>query len=151
MFFWIVTGIKSHLPDRLPEWVMGFAILNYGLGLVGPGDAWTSPTAWAAMAHYAPENAWGWLCVMLGIARLMALVINGTFADTAYSRFSPHVRGSTAVAALGFWMMVMLSVSASGSIGSRIYVLPLVLEVWCIFHAWRDTGRARTARDGMAR
>ena len=151
MFIRIVTGIRDHFESRIVEWVMGAAILNYGLGLVSPGTAWTNPDPWRVLAYYAPENAWGWLCVLLGLLRLIALVVNGTFADTAYSRFSPHVRGVTALGALGFWMMVLLSVSASGSIGSRIYILPLVLEVWCIFHAWRDTGRAKAARDGMAR
>lgn len=151
MFFRIVTGITTHFEARIVEWVMGAVILNYGLGLVGKADAWTSPTAWAAMAYYMPENAWGWLCIAIGLVRLLALAVNGTFADTAYSRYSPHVRGVTALAGLGFWIMVLLSVSSSGSIGTRIYLLPFVLEVWCIFHAWRDTGRARAARDGLAR
>ena len=89
-------------------------------------------------------------CIAAGLARLLALAVNGTFANTAYSRYSPHVRGVTAIASAAFWFMVLLSVSAVATAGNRIYPLPLALELWCIFHAWRDTGRAKAARDGLA-
>ncbi|MDB5540509.1 MAG: hypothetical protein JWQ89_2236 [Devosia sp.] len=150
MFFRIVTGIKTHFESRVTEWFMGLTLTNYGLGLVGANDAWANVTAWQGMTQYLPENAWGWLCIAAGLARLLALAVNGTFADTAYSKYSPHVRGITAIASAAFWFMVLLSVSAVATAGNRIYPLPLALELWCIFHAWRDTGRAKAASDGMA-
>jgi hypothetical protein len=150
MFFRVVTGIRDHFEARVTEWIMGASLTYYGLGLVGEGDFWTNPKAWAGMTQYMGENGWGWLCVGLGLGRLAALAINGTFADTVYSRYSPLVRGFTAIASAAFWFMVILSVSAVASAGSRIYPLPLVLELWCVFHAWRDTGRAKAARNGMA-
>jgi hypothetical protein len=148
MFFRIVTGIASHFESRLPEWVMAGTIAWWGLKLVGEENAWSNPQAWSNMLTLMPENAWGWLCVGLGLTRLLALAINGTFSDTAYSRFSPHIRGLCAIAGAWLWLMVFISVSAVSTSGSGIYQLPLALDVWCIFHAWRDVGRAKAARDG---
>ena len=34
------------------------------------------------MTQYATENTWGWVCIALGLARIAALTVNGTFADT---------------------------------------------------------------------
>lgn len=146
MFFRIVTGVRSHFEARVTEWIMGFATVNYGIGLVGSNDAWTNSLAWAGMLRYMPENAWGWFCILAGTARLVALALNGTFADTVYSRYSPHVRGITAFASAVFWFMVIMSVSAVASSGSRIYPLPLALEVWCLHRAWVDAGRGVKAK-----
>lgn len=148
MFIRVVTGIKTHFEARFVEWVMGGTAVWYGLKLVGEETAWTNTAAWQNMSSIMPENEWGWVCVSLGIARLLALAINGTFANTAYSRYSPVVRGLTAIVGAWFWLMAFMSVSASSGSGGGIYQLPLILDVWCVFHAWRDVGRARAARDG---
>lgn len=148
MFIRIVTGIKSHFEARFSEWVMGATMTWYGLHLAGKSTAWPNPAAWQGMLEHAPENAWGWLCIALGILRLLALAINGTFANTAYSRYSPHVRGVTAVLGATFWFMVFMSVSAVSSSESGIYQLPLVIDLWCVWHAWRDTGRVGAAKNG---
>lgn len=153
MFLRIVTGIREHFDARVIEWGMGSFILYYGFGLAGPANGWTVPAAWAGMLQYLPENGWGLVCIALGVARLLALGINGTFAGTIYSRFSPTVRGICAIASATFWFMVILSVSAVPSIGSRTYLLPLAFEIWCVSRAWRDNGhegqRAR-AKGGVA-
>lgn len=151
MFFRLVVGIREYFEQRVVEWLMGGMILNYGFGLVGESVAWTSPPAWERMAYYMPENSWGWLCILIGALRLIALALNGTFSTTVYARYSPPVRVVTAIGGLGFWIIVLLSISATGSIGTRAYLLPFLLEVWCIFHAGRDMGRAEAGGDGMAR
>jgi hypothetical protein len=96
MFIRIVTGITSHFPERVIEWIMGVTLIWWGSKLVGPADAWSNPAAWQGMLMWMSEDAWGWNCTGLGVARLLALAINGTFADTLYSRFSPLVRGVSA-------------------------------------------------------
>lgn len=142
MFIRIVTGIRTHFEARVVEWVMGGTLIWWGSKLVGPNDAWSNPDAWAGMLLWMDENTWGWNCIGLGIARLLALGVNGTFADTLYSRFSPVVRGLSAGLSATLWFLVFLSVSAVSTSGSGIYQLPLVLELWCVIHAWRDSGRA---------
>lgn len=148
MFIRVVTGIRTHFEARFVEWVMGGTAVWWGLKLVGDDTAWTNPAAWENMAALMHENQWGWLAIALGVARLLALAINGTFADTAYSRYSPVVRGLTAIIGAWLWLMVFLSVSTVSTSGSGIYQLPLILDVWCVFNAWRDVGRAKAASDG---
>lgn len=150
MFFRIVTGIKSHFEERVIEWVMGATLVWWGSKLVGDNIAWTNKIAWAGMLQWMTEEAWGWNCIGLGIARLLALAVNGTFSDTVYSRFSPVVRGLSAVLSATLWFLVLLSVSAISSSGSGIYQLPLVLELWCVFHAWRETGRVWKIEHGRS-
>jgi hypothetical protein len=40
---------------------------------------------------------------MIGLVRLLALIVNGTFADSIYARWSPHVRGVCAFLSCGIW------------------------------------------------
>lgn len=152
VFLRVVTDIRKHFEARIAEWALAFYLLNYGMGLLSP-DAWTNPTAWAGMTQYLSQTNWGTVCVGIGIARLLALAINGTFADTIYAKYSPTVRGICAGLSATFWFMVILSLSAVPSVGSRAYLLPFGLEIWCIFHAWRDDGRQRSRgrKSGLAR
>lgn len=149
MFFRIVLGVSRHFESRITEWAMGGTIMWWGAKLIGPENVWHDSAPWAEMLRWLPENTWGWVCIVLGLLRLIALTVNGTFADTAYSRFSPHVRGITAIAGATVWFMIFVSVSAVPTAGSGIYQLPLVLDLWCVFHAWREVGRARAKRDGL--
>lgn len=148
VFLRIYTGIRDHFAVRVAEWAMGLYLLNYGLGLLSRDGGWTNPAAWAGMTQYMPQQGWALVCITIGLARLLALAINGTFADTLYARWSPLVRGVAALASATFWFMVILSLSAVPSVGSRTYMLPLFLEIWCIFHAWRDDGRQRSRNRG---
>lgn len=148
MFIRIVTGITSHFEARVNEWVMAATSIWYGSKLIGANVAWSNPDAWAGMLNWMSEEAWGWNCIGLGIARLLALAVNGTFSETWYARFSPLVRGVSSILGATFWFLVFLSVNAVATAGSGIYQLPLVLELWCVFHAWRDTGRVWAAHHG---
>jgi hypothetical protein len=150
MFIRVVTGIRSHFEQRFPEWLSAATISYWGLKLVGESDAWTNPQAWAGLLRLAPENAWGWSCMAIGTFWLVALAINGTFADTAYSKASPYVRGIAAMLSTVIWLQVFLSVNAVTTSGSGIYQLPLILGIWCVFIAWRDIGRVRVSPNGLA-
>jgi hypothetical protein len=147
MFLKVVSGIRSHFPERIVEWCMAATCAWWGWTLAQPGTAWTNPTAWAGMLRIASEDTWGLVSLLAGGFWLVALAINGTFADTVYARHSPTVRGVAALGSAFVWFQVVLSVSASQSAGSGIYPLPLVLSFWCIFSSWRDIGRERNNAD----
>lgn len=148
VFLRVVTGIRDHFESRVPEWAMGIFISIYGAGLIDPAGGWTVKAAWLGMTSMMSQQWWAVACILIGAFRLVALAVNGTFADTVYSRYSPLVRGLAALASATFWFMVVLSLSAVPSVGSRTYLLPLSLEIWCIFHAWRDDGRQRSRKPG---
>jgi len=141
MIIRIVTGVRRHFEARFVEWAMATCLTFWGLNLAGEGRAWSNAEAWAGMTRLASEDTWGWICVTAGAAWLLALTVNGTFANTWYSRYSPLVRGLAAIVAAMIWFQVYTSVVAAQTSGSGIYPLPLALSIWCVFHAWRDIGR----------
>ena len=152
MFIRIVTGIARHLPERGLEWVMAVNIIWWGWKITAPDPQWANPVAWEFMLSWGlSEEGWGWLCVIIGAIRLLALVINGTFADTWYSALSPWVRACTAGMGAIVWFMVFLSVSAANTSGAGIYQLPLILDLWCSLHVFFATGRASRGMTGNAR
>jgi hypothetical protein len=144
MFIKIVTGVRSHFEARFVEWVMATTLTFWGFNLAGDSQAWANPTAWEGMLRIASEETWGATCLAVGGLWLLALTINGTFGNTWYSRYSPVVRGCMAGAAAMIWFLVYTSVVTAQTSGSGIYPLPLALSIWCVFHAWRDVGRAGT-------
>lgn len=143
MFIRIVTGIQTHFPDRALEWLCAANIVYWGARLTAPTDAWTNAAAWEFMLSWGlSENQWGWVFVLIGAVRLLALVINGTFAGTWYAAASPWVRATTAGAGAVVWFMVFLSVNAVQTSGGAIYQLPLVLDLWCSLRLFYLIGRA---------
>jgi hypothetical protein len=143
MFIRIVSGIQDHFPDRALEWVCAANIVYWGARLTGENDAWVNPDAWRFMLSFGlTENQWGWICVAIGVMRLLALIINGTFAGTWYSAASPWVRGITAGAGAAVWFAVFLSVNSVQTSGGAIYQLPLVLDLWCSLRMFYVIGRA---------
>lgn len=143
MFIRVVTGIAEHLDVRIPEWIGGIGLIIYGLNLVLTPTSWTNPDAWSLMLTITSEDNWGLICCVAGSLWLLALTVNGTFANTAYSRYSPNVRGTCALISAAIWFLVVMSVVAAQSSGRGIYPFPLAISVWCVFNAWRDVGRVR--------
>jgi len=142
MFLRVVYGVKAHLPERALEWVLAFNMVWWGWKLTDPATQWSNAAAWSFMLSFWSEEAWGWLCVIIGGLRITALIINGTFANTWYSAASPWVRALTAGTGAIVWFMVVLSVTAANTSGAGIYQLPLILDLWCSLHVFFKTGRA---------
>jgi len=155
MFIRIVTGIRDHFEERFIEWCMAATATYWGWTVAQPGIAWTNETAWAGMVRVAAlfgvpalaaEDTWGMLCMVAGGFWLVALAVNGTFAETIYARHSPKVRGVAAFGSAVVWFQILISVSAAQTSGAGIYPLPLVMSLWCVFNAWRDIGHERRTR-----
>ncbi|WP_139267612.1 MULTISPECIES: hypothetical protein [unclassified Beijerinckia] len=70
--------------------------------------------------------------IALGILRLLALVINGTFADTWYGRWTHHVRGFLALYSLYVWT----------TIDSRLLLPIIIIEFSNLALAFGDSGAA---------
>lgn len=136
----IVNGVATHLPTRVTEWALAAILFNWGGILLLPQETFAG-ASYQAMLVIAPESTWGVGCLAIGAARLLALVINGTFADSAYSRWSPRVRVVASVLSTFFWLQIVLSFVAGGTYGTGMAVYPvlLVLELYSAHRASRDT------------
>lgn len=161
MFIRIVTGIREHFDERKIEWATAAAATWWGWNLALPDQAWTNPAVWAGMTRAAgwlfgvppeaAEDTWGLVSMVAGGFWLLALALNGTFADTVYAQYSPWVRAFAAAGSAIFWFEVLLSVTAVRNAGWGIYPLPLVLSIMCVLNAWRDVGYERRARHAKHR
>ena len=147
----VVRGVTEHFESRIVEWAMTLGMLVWGSNLTQPDVSFAfAPSAWKGLTivpYLGTAAAWGALCLWIAGVRLLALVINGSFNGTRYAAYSPTVRGVSALLASAVWFEVQLSVMAVPSPGRFTYVLPLLLDIWCVFHAGRDTGRAKVKRD----
>ncbi|WP_129505151.1 hypothetical protein [Bosea sp. Tri-54] len=86
------------------------------------------------------EDAWGKLAIAIGTFRLLALIINGTFARTWYGRWSPHVRALASFLTCFLWFQISFGLfnSDAATTGLAVYPGLLVLDAMNIVAATRD-------------
>lgn len=146
-------GVRHHFPARKAEWACAFMSLGIGIQFLQPESTFALSRAYAGMAAMAPEGVWGAACFGVGAIRLAALIINGTFAESWYGRWSPHVRASLAALACFVWTTLWIGVVNSAtpaSLGLAIWPVVLFLDIANVVQATHDARdqdmRARNAR-----
>lgn len=137
----IASGIRKHLPARASEWALSAILLIWGLNcLLTPG--YLDRPAWQVLGAWGSQSLWGCAALTIALSRFIALVINGTFADTSWSRFSPHVRAAMAFLSCFFWMSQALSVWATETTATGLST-PAVLFALDIYNIVRTSTDAR--------
>ena len=139
------AGVREHFRLRVSEWFTAALLLQFGWILYFPPDVFSSSPGFRVLAEWANEETWGAGCIVVGLARLAALTINGTFRRF---RWSPLIRAVTSFASAYLWMQITLGIwySGSGLTGVGTYRLVLFLEAWNFMRACLDTGRAMHRR-----
>lgn len=145
----LVRGVVDHFPSRASEWIMSGVLITWGIILLGPNNVFASSPAWAEMSYVATENTWGLFAVSIGMMRLLALFINGTFPRTWYGKISPKVRAF--MSALSVLVLVSISIglySATGleTTGLAVYPWLAVLDFWNVLRASSDAGQMDEGR-----
>ncbi|WP_336801825.1 hypothetical protein [Kaistia sp. MMO-174] len=154
----IATGITSHMPSRASEWTLAAILLNWGLNVaMTPGyldrEYWTTLRDLLPSEPFSPVVFWGGGAIVVAALRLLALVINGTFATTAWSRYSPHVRMLMATFSCFFWMTQVLSVWTAEQFwtGLSASAFLLLLDFYNIARTSTDARHSDEAhRNGIA-
>ena len=143
----VARGISDHFPARASEW--GFAGLLIGLGYVfaGSPDLFDASRSYSGLARLADETVWGSACIAIGVVRLLALVINGTFAESWYGRWSPHVRGVCAFLSCGIWFPLWAGfIAIDGAPIVKLFTFTvLLIDAYNIRRVWSDAGRTSKA------
>ena len=144
----IADGIYEHFPARVSEWIMTCAILGWSAVLAADPLTFSTSPSFSVLATYAGETGWSFICLAVGLLRLSALIVNGTFRTF---RYSPHLRGVASVIACVFWGQIALGVFVAwwlGGSGTGViaYSTFMVIELWNLFRAWADVGASRKAR-----
>ena len=123
-------GVRSHFRSRDVEWVMALWLIIWGGNLMlKPGESLVTHTGiWDGLRYWFHAD-WVVASIMAtaGVANLVALTINGTFADTVYSRYSPLVRSITMGIGSLVWLSVWMSAMPANTQGAVVYWVPTLL------------------------
>ena len=153
----IYEGIRSHFPARKSEWVLSGIMAGWGLWLLlwGP-EVFLEARGYASMVEWSrhtvpfisPQTAWGLTALVVGIIRLAALTINGTFVHTAYGRWSPHVRAllSYGCCLVFAWIEMGIVLSPGRSTGEVVYIGLALLDFLNARDAASDAGAVDRGR-----
>ena len=130
------TG-NHQLVRRGTEWMVATMTMLWGVALLLPGDAYATSKTFSFIALIASENTLGTIMLVLGIARLIGLIVNGARGD-----ITPWVR--LVSAGCGFLIFVGLSAAfaLSGVVSTWIAIYPVIAaaELLNIYRAAHDAG-----------
>lgn len=143
--FWLLRvyeGVKHSFPMRWLEWVMAGLMVGWGIGFLGIhyDPIAGKGVAWHTLFFFAPQAVWSVVMASLGVLRLGALTINGTFRDTFYDRFSPIVRGMTAGLCGSVWFIVSLSYLSAGAQSGLTYSAIFIIESFIAYFVLGEAG-----------
>lgn len=147
----IYRGIHDHFPARRSEWVLAGILVAWGLILLPPSPAFEESLVWAQMAVMASERTWAVTAIAIGLFRLAALIVNGTFSSTWYGRWSPHVRSLASFLSCFLWLQISFGLWAGSATTTGLAVYPglLVLDLMNVVAAASDAGQMdRAQKDG---
>ena len=145
----VVRGARHRFQLRVPDWFAGAVIFSFGLCLLRWPDMFVTYHAfYALLGEIASAETWGVLCVTIGVLRLVALTINGTFPKF---RWSPHIRFLMALASCFFWFQITLAllVSHMATTGLAVYPHLFLFDLYNVFLSASEAGMVeRAARHG---
>jgi hypothetical protein len=144
----LAHGVQQHFSARRSEWALAFGMTGWGYVVSKPASLFTTSPAYSAMANMAAEPTWGYSAFGLGLLRVLALIINGTFPGTIYANHSPFVRGVAAYLSCFLWAAITLGLFAtpSDAPGAFIYLVLFGLDFANGYTAMHDYGLLRGAR-----
>jgi hypothetical protein len=143
VFIRLRDGIAQHFTVRLSEWLMLFPTVGMWAALKVQTEMFTVSPSFVHLASWASESTWAAIIFVCGIARMAALIVNGTFDEF---RFSPHVRCAAAVTCALFWSQFSLGFfyaywSHGGALSAFVaYTAFTIFELANVYRSSRDVG-----------
>lgn len=129
VFTRLYHGIMDHFHLRVICWFMSVNILCYGHTLYVFPNVFAQPDRsflYANLSRLASQHVWALLCIFVGVMRLFALIINGSFPTF---RLSPYIRAIGSALSAIFWFEIVL-----GAVNNQSYVL--AMDVYMVFFAF---------------
>jgi hypothetical protein len=125
--------IKNHFKERVNEWMSACAMFAFGCILLTPYITFRNPS-FATLAKFADEDTWGYFTMLLGLARLTVLAINGLWLP------SYKLRSLCAFFSIFIWLQVTLGLFWSNpySLGLALITPYLFGDFWAVYHGVRD-------------
>ena len=138
---WI--NIRHRFGPRMTEWFMAFHTALFGLVLVLNPDLFDQPTMAGFRGMGVPEAALGWAMMVLGVARVIGLIING-----ARKHVTPMIRQISAGVGCLIWFGLVYGFASSGVVSTWLAIYPLfgIGELVNIHRAAHDQGEVRNGK-----
>lgn len=147
----ILQSLKQHFPARAIEWLNAGALASWGLYVLLHPQMFTNPATrelfaglteitWGLTAD--PALLWGLTALLVGLARAVALFVNGAYGRT------PLVRLGTSFASAFIWTQVIIGLMHSGvpNTGLVVYSWLVVADIISAYRASQDAVYAEKQR-----
>lgn len=142
-----MAAVKARAHDRAynrtrsAEWLLACILFAWGANVIRPNSSFDYPS-YRIMVALMQESTWGMLAVLVSVARMAALFVNGTWKRT------PLIRLFCAIASGLFWVSIffLMFVGARGTEailpnGFYSYLFYFGFEGLCTFSAAFDMQR----------
>ena len=107
----VVTGVWNHAGARVTEWIGAIPLIGMGVVFLTGGDIFSISASFALLAAWATQGTWANILLSGGLARVCALIVNGSF-PVSY-RYSPIVRFLASWLAMLIWSAIALAMYAA--------------------------------------
>ena len=135
----LVTRIQRKFRLRVAEWITSLMLISWGAQLAAAPTMFQNPF-FGGFLRLAPQPTWSAAVMMLGFARLSALIVNGAW------RYSSHVRAGLLVLSVFIWFGIVFGVwdTHRPTLGVTIYPWLAAADAYAAYRAGLD---ARAADD----
>lgn len=120
---------SERYPTRTVEHMLAWALVVWSAAVAGPGEMLRAST-FKYLTAIAPEWWWGYSGMALGIARLVALYLNGNW------RRSPGLRFVGAMTGMIWWLVLSACYAVAVRDGAADFPMRYVLVVFVFFEAY---------------
>lgn len=147
----IIESLRQHWPSRKMEWIGSGFLLSWGIYVLLHPELFTQDATAQVFAGLAalsdsftpyPALAWGGLAFAIGLARAVALFINGAYVRT------PAIRVATSFVSIFILTQICLGMWQSGVPNTGLVVYPwlIIADLISAYRAAVDVVYAETVR-----
>ena len=125
--------------ERVAEWMISVQMAMWGGVLLLPQDTFSTSPAFRILALFVSETTLGSLLVVLGVARIVGLVVNGH-----RKKVTPWVRLVSAAGGFFVFTGISAAFAMSGTISTWIAIYPVIaaVEIVNIYRSAHDAGQS---------
>ncbi len=134
----VVTRVQKRFHMRSLEWFLALVTMSVALEFALFPHLFASQPYYAELLRFAPQEWWAVAMLVAGLARVVALLINGAW------RFSPHARSVVSVFNAIAWMLIWIGLAHIGrpSLGAALCPCLMAADCYSIFRAAGDAQSA---------
>lgn len=131
---------------RLSEWQSAVITMMWGVTITLPASTYMTAAGYSGFRTFISQEVFGWTLILIGVARLVVLSLNGMFRPMYFAR------AGAALVCTMVWTAFTLGFAMSGTFGAWVALFPcfLIFEAANVFRAMSDAADAeREARRAL--